>query len=98
MSSFLINFNELLFNYTLFYKKIFLTKKGISREIQDDVLAQFTYDIELAKASIDAEKKLNTIKRLPSLQQKTKLFSFLKSKGYSMQVISTTVDTLVDVK
>jgi regulatory protein len=79
----------------------FLMKKGISRDIMDDVLQELGGDFEKEAAQKDAQKKLRTLRKYLKTDKriaKQKLIEYLLRKGYSMDSVRAAVDTMPDLK
>ena len=71
-----------------------LVRKGVSREIIDDVLkASETNEVDLAFKS--AKKKLSSYRKLPKLDFKLKMTRYLLSHGYSGDVTRETIKRLL---
>ncbi|MEE9431672.1 MAG: regulatory protein RecX [Melioribacteraceae bacterium] len=74
-----------------------LSKKGVRREIIEEVSLDFIDDPILEKSAlIISEKKLLVLKRkdLSKSQLRQKVFQFLMRKGYSTEIIKSTIDKL----
>lgn len=74
-----------------------LMKKGINRQIIDELLNGFETNDEMKEnILLIAEKKLNQLKsrNLDNKQIKQKLFSFLISKGYDFDLIKETINKI----
>lgn len=74
-----------------------LMKKGINRQIIDELLNGFETNDEMKEnILLIAEKKLNQLKsrNLDNKQIKQKLFSFLISKGYDFDLIQETINKI----
>ncbi len=65
--------------------KIELIKKGISKQIIENVLKKAPNQLKLAEKAI--EKKLNTWHNLPLFEQKRKIYNYLASRGFQQDVI-----------
>lgn len=79
--------------------KIFLRKKGISEEIINNAVKDFSRDLEISNAKKDANKKFKILKNKKDTPYlKHKINNYLLSKGYPIEIISSVVDTLSDVK
>lgn len=75
-----------------------LMKKGIAREIIDEVLFEiFPEGNDIEKAITLAEKKIGgfSFKNLPAEKKKLKLFSFLSSRGYDYETIKIVSEKLL---
>lgn len=81
-----------------FKVKQFLIKKGIPSGIIDNALIKFTSEVEGEKILQDARKKLSSLKKLPKLQKKKKLYDYLSRKGYPFDQIRSIVDRVLEVK
>lgn len=77
------------------FLKIELKQKGISQELLDSVLSEYSASDEEKSAKTFAEKKLQRIKNLPGIEIKKKLFQALSSRGFSYNVIQSVVDNLL---
>ena len=73
----------------------FLFKRGVSRENIEKVLEDVSPDSFYEGALRDAKKKLKLIKDGSEFQKRRKLSVFLYRKGYSSEIISSVVDTLL---
>jgi len=73
--------------------KLELFKKGIDKDIVDKVLSKDINQKELAKKAI--EKKIKKWQKLPSLQLKKKVYSYLASRGFDWEIISQIVAILI---
>jgi len=74
-----------------------LSRKGVRREIIEEVSLNFVDDPILEKSAFTISvKKLQVLKRkeLNKSQLKQKVFQFLISKGYSTEIIKITIDKL----
>jgi len=79
--------------------KNYLFKRGISKEIIEDVLKDYTKTYEMASAMIIAEKKLGSMRKgLDKIAVKRKLISYLIGKGFSPESVYAVVDTKFKVK
>lgn len=77
--------------------KEFLYKKGISPQIINAVLEEYTEDTQLKGAIFFAEKKLKNLKKYGLNDKKQRLWRYLASKGYSSSVVSAAVDTVLNL-
>lgn len=73
----------------------FLQKKGISREIINDLVKNLDKDSIYESVLRDAEKKLKVIRDPNRFSKKKKLLNYLYRKGYPFDIISSVVDTLL---
>jgi len=74
-----------------------LSKKGVSRQIIDDIAFEFLDDPIQEESSLYlSEKKLKVLRRknFSNIQLKQKIFQFLSYKGFSTDIIKTTIDKL----
>jgi len=74
-----------------------LLKKGINREIIDELLNGFEINDEMKEnVFFIAEKKFNRLKlrKLDNKQIKQKLFSFLVNRGYDYDLINETINKI----
>ncbi len=74
-----------------------LSRKGVRREIIEEVSLNFIDDPILEKSALTISvKKLQVLKRkeLNKSQLKQKVFQFLIRKGYSTEIIKATIDKL----
>lgn len=69
--------------------KLELIKKGVDREIIDIELSKITNQKELAIKSI--ERKLSTWQKLPEVEFKKKIYSYLGTRGFSFEIIKEIV-------
>jgi regulatory protein len=81
------------------YIALELARKGISREVIEEVfsttkdgLAAFN-ELEVAKIAI--ERKIVTWARLPIIEQKKKMYTFLAQRGFSSDTICKIIDEIV---
>ena len=76
-----------------------LFRRGIAKEIIEEVLKDYTKSYELASAMVMAEKKLGTLRGdLDKIALKRKLITYLIGKGFSPESVYTVVDTKFKVK
>lgn len=76
--------------------KFELRRKGVQRELIDELLAESRSEtVDELLAEKIAKKKLERIKSLPFFEIKKKLFSVLRLRGFSVGVINTVVDKLL---
>lgn len=73
--------------------KLELLRKGIDRDIIDEILEKNLNQTELAVKAI--QKKLKTWKNLPSAELKNKAYRYLASRGFDYDQINETVAQLV---
>ena len=73
--------------------KLELKQKGISDEIINEVLSNFSSDTQ--QILLIAQKKLSRYKNLPILDQKQKLLAFLLRRGFEFDEAKSAVDSLV---
>jgi len=78
--------------------KQFLLKKGVSENNIEDALMLFSDELEEENMKKDAEKKLSLLRESNFTKKKSKLISFLASKGYPYQKIYAVVDIVLGVK
>ena len=79
--------------------KNYLFRGGISKEIIEDVLKDYTKTYEMASTMIIAEKKLGSMRKgLDKITVKRKLISYLIGKGFSPESVYAVVDTKFKVK
>lgn len=74
-----------------------LSKKGVSRDIIEEIAIEFLDDpIQEESSLYISEKKLKVLRRkkLSNIQLKQKIFQFLSYKGFSTDIIKTTIDKL----
>jgi regulatory protein len=76
----------------------FLYKKGVSREIIDQVTVEYSDELEYSAAEKLADKKLRSIKDTDPFVIKRKLTGYLLSKGFSPQIVYIVVDTKTKVQ
>lgn len=74
-----------------------LFKKGIERKIVDHVISGIDSELSYENALILAKKKLEFLKRrdIESKKLKTKIFSFLCSRGFETEIIMKVLNELV---
>lgn len=70
-----------------------LWKKGIDKELIDEILTESNID-QYSLALEAAKKKLSSYKSLDKVEFKTKMSRFLASRGFSWEGIKKVVDTL----
>lgn len=68
-----------------------LQQKGVSRDVMDELLNEVD---EVAAAQDAAQRKLNTLRRLPEDQFRAKLGGFLQRRGFRYETIRQVVDDL----
>lgn len=68
-----------------------LTRKGIPDDLASDLLSEYD-SAELCRVA--AEKKFVSLKRYDPSQQKKKLESFLRNRGFEWLIIKETVERL----
>jgi regulatory protein len=74
-----------------------LAKKGVRREIVEEVSLSFSNDPRLIEsAKILSEKKLQVLNRKnqTELQKKQKMFQYLLSRGFSTEIIKESIEKL----
>ena len=76
----------------------FLFRKGISKDIIDAVLMDYTNDDEYTAVTKLVGKKIKTLKSPNSQTAKQKLTSYLLTRGFSFDVIRRVVDTQFKVQ
>jgi len=76
----------------------FLFKKGISRELTEEVLKLFTEEIELVAINELIDKKLVTLRVGNSRKNRQKLISYLLNKGFSPHLVYPAVDTKTNLQ
>ncbi len=77
--------------------KLELSKKGVRREIIEEVSAKFLDDPRMKEAAkFLSEKKLKILQRKDqtNLQIKQKLFSFLSNKGFTTELVKEAINNL----
>ncbi len=77
--------------------KLELSKKGVRREIIEEVSAKFLDDPRMKEAAkFLSEKKLKVLQRKDqtNLQIKQKLFSFLSNKGFTTEIVKEAINNL----
>lgn len=81
----------------------FLMRKGVSRTDIERVFTEYEADfpsearLDTRSIEIFADKKLNSLQKLPYLVKKKKLITYLASKGYRLDDIYAVVDTKIKV-
>ena len=73
----------------------FLQKKGVSRDIINDILKNLDKDLIYESVLRDAQKKLRTLGGEDKYTKKRKLLKYLYGKGYPFDISSSVVDTLL---
>ena len=73
--------------------KLELLRKGVDRDVIDEILGKDLNQKELASKAI--QKKLKAWKNLPSAELKNKAYRYLASRGFDYDQISETVAQLV---
>jgi regulatory protein len=74
-----------------------LAKKGVRREIVEEVSLSFSNDPRLIEsAKILSEKKLQVLNRKnqTELQKKQKMFQYLLSRGFSTEIVKESIEKL----
>jgi len=71
--------------------EMFLSKRGIGRELINDVLSNYAMDLEKEAASRLVEKKLKTLKNYPQDVVKRRLWEMLQRRGFSSDIIRAVV-------
>lgn len=72
-----------------------LRKKGISKEIIEEIAPQFSSSFEFEGALKAARKKLSSYQKLPSLEFRQKMTAFLARRGFSWEVIKEVIDEVL---
>lgn len=75
--------------------RTFLFKRGIDKDLIDEALSNHTTEIEERSAFEFAGRKLNALKRHPENVIRRRLWGMLQRRGYSIDVIKRTVDSLL---
>lgn len=70
-----------------------LQKKGIHRELQEEVLATFSADEQIAMARQLVEKELRGRNQKTPMQQKQKLQDLLMRKGYPLSIAAEVIES-----
>lgn len=73
-----------------------LREKGIDDAIIEEVLEDYTYELQVEVACEIAEKKLRLIRSKNSYEKRQKLYTFLSSKGFSYSVINSVIESVVE--
>jgi regulatory protein len=73
---------------------MFLTKRGIKKDIIDKTTLTISDDDEKKTALIFVEKKLHTLKRYPPMTIKRRLCGMLQRRGFSYDTINTVLRTI----
>ncbi len=68
--------------------RMFLSKRGISKELIDKTMLAHTREMEELSARNFIEKKLGSLRRHPDNVVKRRLWGMLQRRGYSISVIS----------
>jgi regulatory protein len=71
--------------------EMFLSKRGVGRELINEVLSNHTIDLEKEAASRLVKKKLKTLRNYPQEVVKRRLCGMLQRRGFSSDVIRTVV-------
>ncbi len=71
-----------------------LHKKGIAKNLQDEVLETFSYEEQLELARQLAEKEMRAGSRRTPAQLKQKIQDVLMRKGYSFQIVSDILESM----
>jgi len=72
-----------------------LIKKGIDKDLQDEVLATFSHEEQVKLATQLAEKVVRSEKKKTPTQIKAKIQDFLMRKGYSFTVVDEVLSQIV---
>ncbi|MBW6441432.1 recombination regulator RecX [Patescibacteria group bacterium] len=72
----------------------FLSKKGISKDLINELVRDLDQDSIYESVLKDAQKKLRILKSGDAYSKKRKLISYLYRKGYPYDVVKSVVDTL----
>lgn len=78
--------------------KQFLKRKGIKDSIIEQSLTLFLDELEEENMEKDALKKISALKETNYVKKKSKLVSYLSSRGYPYSKIYTVVDRVLGVK
>jgi regulatory protein len=91
-----------LFRYSVERKSLgkkgieaFLSRRGIDKELVNNVLSTHTNAVEAESAARFAEKKLKSLKKYPEEMVKRRLWGMLQRRGFSVEVIRKTVDSII---
>jgi regulatory protein len=68
--------------------RMFLSKRGISKDLIDKTMSEHTRETEELSARNFIEKKVNSLSRHPANVVKRRLWGMLQRRGYSFSVIS----------
>ena len=100
----LINDEDLapeLLRYSVEYKsfgkkgiRTFLTKRGIGRDLIDEVLSNHSPEIDEKTAVGFVERKLENLKNYPEDIKRQKLRGMLRRRGFSWEVINRVVNSM----
>ncbi|MFC1711353.1 RecX family transcriptional regulator [Patescibacteria group bacterium] len=69
-----------------------LYKKGVKREIVEEVLKSIDRDKQIVLAQKIINKKIKLYKNLKNIKLKQKMYSFLARRGFDYEVIKTVID------
>ncbi len=75
--------------------RMFLTRRGIDRELIEDTLAVYSMDMEEEAAREFVERKLKTLKNYPGDVIKRRLWGMLHRRGVSIDVINRVVNSIL---
>ncbi|MCG3086929.1 recombination regulator RecX [Sporosarcina cyprini] len=71
-----------------------MQKKGIAKELQQQVIEQYSNEEQIARARKLAEKAVNGNRSTPPAQLKQKIQNALLRKGFSYEVVNQVIDNL----
>jgi regulatory protein len=74
--------------------KMFLLKRGIGKELIDNMLLDLTSDAEEKSAGEFVERKLRILKNHPENVIRRRLWGMLQRRGFSYDVISRTINSV----
>lgn len=75
--------------------RVFLASRGIERDLIDKTLSDHSPESEANAALEFAEKKLKILKRYPQEVIKRRLWGMLQRRGFSSEVVSKTVNSVL---
>jgi len=73
--------------------KKFLYKKGVPNNVIQDVLEEYTYDLEFSQAQKLLKKRLATSENKVPAKLRQKTIAYLHTRGFSSDVIYAVIDT-----
>jgi len=74
--------------------KVFLSSRGIKKNLIDETLSDFSEEIEKEAASRLVEKKMKVLRNYPEDVIKRRIWGILQRRGFSADVINTTIKSI----